>query len=83
MVAAIHGACLGLGTEIALACNARICSDSPKTKIALPEVMLGLLPGGGGTQRLPRRVGIQKALDYDAYRQEYFCLPGQKDGFGG
>ena len=62
-VAAIHGACMGLGTELALACHACIAADDPETKIALPEVRLGLLPGGGGTQRLPRRVSIQKALD--------------------
>lgn len=63
IVAAIHGSCLGAGTEIALACTARICSDAPATHFALPEVMLGLLPGGGGTQRLPRLIGIQKSLD--------------------
>lgn len=63
VVAAINGACLGAGTEIALACHGRIVSDDKSTHFALPEVMLGLLPGGGGTQRLPRLIGIQKALD--------------------
>jgi 3-hydroxyacyl-CoA dehydrogenase/enoyl-CoA hydratase/3-hydroxybutyryl-CoA epimerase len=63
IVAAINGACVGLGTELSLACHARIASNSPRTKFALPEVKLGLLPGGGGTQRLPRLIGIQKALD--------------------
>ncbi|HRN95467.1 MAG TPA: enoyl-CoA hydratase-related protein, partial [Chitinophagales bacterium] len=63
VVAAINGACLGAGTEIALACHARIASDSRKTHLALPEIMLGLLPGGGGTQRLPRLIGIQRSLD--------------------
>lgn len=63
VVAAIHGACLGGGLELALACHARICSDSNKTALGLPEVQLGLLPGGGGTQRLPKLVGVQKALD--------------------
>jgi len=63
VVAAINGACLGAGTEIALACHARIASDDKKTHLALPEVMLGLLPGGGGTQRLPRLIGIQRSLD--------------------
>lgn len=63
IVAAIHGACLGGGLEVALACSARVCSDSSKTKFGLPEVKLGLLPGGGGTQRLPRLIGLQKALD--------------------
>lgn len=63
VICAIHGDCLGGGTEIALACHYRIATNHPKTKIALPEVQLGLLPGGGGTQRLPRLVGIAKALD--------------------
>jgi 3-hydroxyacyl-CoA dehydrogenase/enoyl-CoA hydratase/3-hydroxybutyryl-CoA epimerase len=62
-VAAIHGACLGGGLETALACRYRICTDHPKTTLALPEVQLGLIPGMGGTQRLPRRVGLQTALD--------------------
>ncbi len=48
VVAAIHGPCLGGGLELALACHYRIASDDPKTKIGLPEVMLGLLPGGRG-----------------------------------
>jgi 3-hydroxyacyl-CoA dehydrogenase/enoyl-CoA hydratase/3-hydroxybutyryl-CoA epimerase len=63
VVAAIHGACLGGGLELAMACHARICSDSVKTALGLPEVQLGLLPGSGGTQRLPKLVGVQKALD--------------------
>jgi len=63
VVAAINGACLGGGLELAMACHARVCSDHPKTALGLPEVQLGLLPGSGGTQRLPRLVGIQKALD--------------------
>jgi len=62
-VAAIRGACLGGGTELALACDWRVCSDSPKTMIGLPEVNLGILPGWGGTQRLPRLVGLAAALD--------------------
>ncbi len=62
-VAAINGSCVGLGTELALACHARVASNSPRTKIGLPEVQIGILPGGGGTQRLPRLIGIQKALD--------------------
>jgi 3-hydroxyacyl-CoA dehydrogenase/enoyl-CoA hydratase/3-hydroxybutyryl-CoA epimerase len=61
-VAAIHGNCLGGGTELALACDFRIASVFPKTRIGLPEVQLGILPGFGGTQRLPRLVGIAKAL---------------------
>ena len=63
VVAAIHGACLGGGLEVAMACHFRMATDHPKTVVALPEVMLGLLPGGGGTQRLPRLVGVQAALD--------------------
>ncbi|SEK45363.1 3-hydroxyacyl-CoA dehydrogenase / enoyl-CoA hydratase / 3-hydroxybutyryl-CoA epimerase [Colwellia chukchiensis] len=63
VVAAVHGACLGGGLELAMACHAIVCSDSSKTTLGLPEVQLGLLPGGGGTQRLPKRVGLQKALD--------------------
>lgn len=63
VVAAIHGPALGGGLELALACHARIASDASKTKLGLPEVQLGLLPGAGGTQRLPRLVGVQPALD--------------------
>ena len=62
VVAAIHGDCLGGGLELALACTARVASDSPKTKMALPEVMLGLLPGAGGTRRLPKLVGLAEAI---------------------
>jgi 3-hydroxyacyl-CoA dehydrogenase/enoyl-CoA hydratase/3-hydroxybutyryl-CoA epimerase len=53
-VAAIHGACLGAGLEVALACRYRVCTNDPKTVLALPEVQLGVIPGMGGTQRLPR-----------------------------
>ncbi|HEX7937890.1 MAG TPA: enoyl-CoA hydratase-related protein, partial [Gemmatimonadaceae bacterium] len=63
VVAAIHGACLGAGLEMSLACTYRICSDHPKTVLALPEVQLGLIPGLGGTQRLPRLIGARNALD--------------------
>ena len=63
VVAAIHGACLGGGLETALACHARIASDDKKTKLGLPEVQRGLLPAAAGTQRLPRLVGVQAALD--------------------
>ena len=63
-IAAIHGACVGGGLELALACNFRIAYDSPQTLIGLPEVRLGIIPGFGGTQRLPRLIGIQRALDY-------------------
>ncbi|WP_440875524.1 fatty acid oxidation complex subunit alpha FadJ [Thalassotalea sp. PLHSN55] len=63
VVAAINGPCLGGGLELALACHIRVCSDNAKTALGVPEVQLGLLPGSGGTQRLPKLVGIQKALD--------------------
>lgn len=59
-VAAIHGVALGGGLEVAMACNARVCT--PGTRMGLPELQLGILPGFGGTQRLPRLVGLQKAL---------------------
>ncbi|MFL5579181.1 MAG: fatty acid oxidation complex subunit alpha FadJ [Gemmatimonadaceae bacterium] len=63
VLAAIQGACLGAGLELALACHYRIASDHPKTVLALPEVQLGIIPGAGGTQRLPRTVGLANALD--------------------
>jgi enoyl-CoA hydratase/carnithine racemase len=62
VVAAINGHCLGGGLEIALCCDFRIAAEGTY-KIGLPEVSLGLLPGTGGTQRLPRLIGRQKALD--------------------
>lgn len=63
VVAAIHGPCLGGGLELALACDYRVCTDDDKTRLGLPEVMLGLLPGSGGTQRLPRLIGLLPSLD--------------------
>ena len=64
VVAAIHGACLGGGLELALACSMRIASnDEKKTQLGQPEVQLGLIPGAGGTQRLPRVIGVAAALD--------------------
>jgi 3-hydroxyacyl-CoA dehydrogenase/enoyl-CoA hydratase/3-hydroxybutyryl-CoA epimerase len=63
LIAAIHGACLGGGLETALACRYRIATDHPKTVMGLPEVQLGLIPGAGGTQRLPRQIGLTAALD--------------------
>ena len=61
-LAVIHGPCLGGGLEWALACDYLIARDNSSTKIGLPEIKLGLIPGWGGTQRLPRRVGLRKAL---------------------
>jgi 3-hydroxyacyl-CoA dehydrogenase/enoyl-CoA hydratase/3-hydroxybutyryl-CoA epimerase len=62
VVAAINGTALGGGYELALACHHRIAVNDAKTLIGLPEVLVGLLPGGGGTQRLPRMIGIMEAL---------------------
>jgi len=61
-VAIIHGTCLGGGLEMALACDYRLVTDHEKTSLGLPEVNLGILPGWGGTQRLPRLVGLPQAL---------------------
>ena len=61
VIAAIHGVCMGGGLEVALACHYRVAV--PGAQIALPEVKLGLLPGAGGTQRLPRLVGVETALN--------------------
>ncbi|WP_075791002.1 3-hydroxyacyl-CoA dehydrogenase NAD-binding domain-containing protein [Massilia putida] len=61
-VAAINGPAMGGGLELALACHARVALDSPQVRLALPEVTLGLIPGAGGSQRLPRLIGVQKAL---------------------
>ncbi|MEE8410364.1 MAG: fatty acid oxidation complex subunit alpha FadJ [Myxococcota bacterium] len=63
VVAAIHGPALGGGLELALACSMRIVSDSPKTVLGVPEVKIGVFPGAGGTQRLPRLIGIMNGLD--------------------
>ncbi len=62
VVGAIHGTCLGGGLEFALAFDARVASNDPATRLGLPEVQLGLLPGGGGTQRLPRLIGLAPAV---------------------
>jgi 3-hydroxyacyl-CoA dehydrogenase / enoyl-CoA hydratase / 3-hydroxybutyryl-CoA epimerase len=62
-VAAIHGFCMGGGTEISLACRYRVASNDPSTRIGLPEVKLGIYPGWGGSVRLPRLVGAPAAMD--------------------
>ncbi|MEO8808676.1 MAG: 3-hydroxyacyl-CoA dehydrogenase NAD-binding domain-containing protein [Rhodanobacter sp.] len=61
-VAAVHGACMGGGTELILACRQRIAADDEKTRIGLPEVKLGIHPGWGGTARLPRLIGATDAM---------------------
>lgn len=63
VVAAINGVALGGGLELALACHYRIATKDKKTTVGLPEVMLGLLPGGGGTQRLPKLTSVPTSLD--------------------
>lgn len=80
-LALIHGACLGGGLELALACRYRILIDSPKPSLGLPEVMLGIYPGWGGVKRLPALIGAQKAMDMmltgrslDARRAKSFGL---------
>jgi 3-hydroxyacyl-CoA dehydrogenase/enoyl-CoA hydratase/3-hydroxybutyryl-CoA epimerase len=62
-VVAIHGVCVGFGTELSLACTWRVATDHPKTVLGLPEVQLGILPAVGGCQRLPRLIGVRAALD--------------------
>ncbi|MDZ7716192.1 MAG: 3-hydroxyacyl-CoA dehydrogenase NAD-binding domain-containing protein [Balneolaceae bacterium] len=64
VVAAIHGSCIGGGNEVIMACHYRVASKHSDTVFGQPEVKLGLLPGGGGTQRLPKLIGLQNALTY-------------------
>ncbi|MCB0363473.1 MAG: enoyl-CoA hydratase/isomerase family protein, partial [Bdellovibrionales bacterium] len=63
VVAAVHGACMGGGCELIMACDYRIATDDKSTKIGLPEVQLGILPGFGGCVRMPRLLGLQASLD--------------------
>ncbi len=81
VVAAIHGACLGGGLETALACQYRIATEAKKTVLGLPEVRLGLLPGAGGTQRLPRLTGIAAALDLILTGKHVQAAEAKKLGF--
>ncbi|VTU25748.1 3-hydroxyacyl-CoA dehydrogenase NAD-binding domain-containing protein [Variovorax sp. RA8] len=81
IVAAIHSVCMGGGLELAMGCHYRVAA--PGTSVALPEVKLGLLPGAGGTQRLPRVLGVETALNMivsgEAVKSEMLAsLPGQK-----
>ena len=79
-VAAINGTALGGGLELTLACHYRIAVDRPDAVLGLPEVMVGLLPGGGGTQRLPRLIGVQAALEL--MTQGKHLKPLQAKGLG-
>ncbi len=80
VVAAIHGPCVGGGLELALACHYRLATTHPKTHFALPEVNLGLLPGAGGTQRLPRLIGLQSALEMMLTGKRVYAKPARKLG---
>jgi 3-hydroxyacyl-CoA dehydrogenase/enoyl-CoA hydratase/3-hydroxybutyryl-CoA epimerase len=80
VIVAIHGSCMGGGLELSLACHYRIASDHSKTIMGLPEVKLGILPGTGGTQRLPRLVGIQKSLNYMLTGKNIYAYQAKKMG---
>ena len=82
-VAAIHGICVGGGVELALACRHRVLSDSPKTRVGLPEVMLGILPAWGGTTRLPRLVGLRASLDLLLTGRQIDARKAKRIGFAG
>ncbi|MEO7742206.1 MAG: 3-hydroxyacyl-CoA dehydrogenase NAD-binding domain-containing protein [Usitatibacter sp.] len=62
-VALVHGFCMGGGTELTLACRYRVMDDGPKTRMGLPEVLIGIVPGWGGAKRMPRLIGAANALD--------------------
>jgi 3-hydroxyacyl-CoA dehydrogenase/enoyl-CoA hydratase/3-hydroxybutyryl-CoA epimerase len=79
-VAAIHGACVGGGYEICLACDYRIASPDRATKIGLPEIQLGILPAWGGSTRLPRLIGLPKALDVILAGKTLAAKPALKCG---
>lgn len=80
VVAAIHGSALGAGLEICLACHARVASNSKSTKLAQPEIQLGIFPGGGGTQRLPRLIDLQIALDMMLTGKNIYAPKAKKIG---
>lgn len=79
-VAAINGVAMGGSTELALACHGRVLSDNPKTKLGLPEVKVGLFPGAGGTQRLPRLIHTQEALQMLLLGKSYDAAKAKKLG---
>jgi len=80
VIAALNGATLGGGLELALACHYRIALDGKATKIGLPEVMLGLLPGAGGTQRLPKLIGLDKAMPLVLQGKQLNAKRAQRSG---
>ena len=80
IVVAIHGSCMGGGLELSLACDYRVATNHSKTVLALPEVKLGVIPGTGGTQRLPRLIGIQKALAYMLTGGNIYAYKAKKIG---
>jgi len=80
VVAALHGASMGGGLEVALACHGRIASTDKSTKFAMPEVQLGLMPSAGGAQRLPRLVGLQNGLDMLLTGKNIFVPKAKKMG---
>lgn len=77
---AIDGPCMGGGTELSLACDYRVCSDNPKTKIGLPEIQLGVIPGAGGTQRLPRLISLVDAITLITSGAPVVAKKAQKQG---
>jgi len=79
-IAAIHGSCLGGGLEFALAFDYRIASDHKSTKVGVPEVQLGILPGGGGTQRIPRLIDLPTALDLILTGKQLNAVRAKKAG---
>ncbi|MBL8628821.1 MAG: enoyl-CoA hydratase/isomerase family protein, partial [Rhodospirillaceae bacterium] len=78
VVAAIHGTALGGGFEVALGCHGRVAEKS--AKVGLPEINLGIIPGAGGTQRLPRLIGAEKALDWILSGKQVIATEAQKAG---
>ncbi|MEX2543101.1 MAG: 3-hydroxyacyl-CoA dehydrogenase NAD-binding domain-containing protein [Trueperaceae bacterium] len=79
-VAAIHGPCAGGGLELALACDYRLASIHASTSLSLPEVRLGLLPALGGTQRLPRLIGLAPALELLLTGRSLYARPARRSG---
>jgi 3-hydroxyacyl-CoA dehydrogenase/enoyl-CoA hydratase/3-hydroxybutyryl-CoA epimerase len=79
--AAINATALGGGLEVCLACHYRVAASHPKSVLGLPEVQVGLLPGGGGTQRLPRLIGIEPALQLITQGNHVSPAEAQKAGF--